>query len=206
MKSREVKEFEQKAYKMNTYKKKNLYRVTKGNSVIVLQRSNKIADINCKMEENTPEKVHEINENREVSTPLKGSNEIHHFSPKNAEKVCLFSDNEIAKDDANFTPDRPKTFSCRRRQNISYFSSGSPKGILRSVPMEFGTPDFHNERTLCETLESTESEISVAEIWSNVSLNSFKNRKSADSEHSDFSSTETDLISKEDGRKRPQKL
>ncbi|GFV66633.1 hypothetical protein TNCV_2594541 [Trichonephila clavipes] len=142
----------------------------------------------------TPEKVYEINENREVSTPLKGSIEIDNFSPKKAANVSFCSQigNEIAKGDVNFTPVRPKTFSCRRRQNVSYFSCESPKGILRSVPMEFGTPDFHNERTLCETLESTESERSVAEIWSNISLNSFKNRKSlsAYSEHSDISSTE----------------
>ncbi|GFQ71830.1 hypothetical protein TNCT_54841 [Trichonephila clavata] len=146
--------------------------------------------------DNTPEEVYEIKGNSEVSTSLKGSIEMDNFSPKKSENVCFCSeiDNGIAKGDVNFTPDRPKTFSCRRRLNISYFSSESPKGILRSVPMEFGIPDFYNARTLWETFESAESEISVAEVWSNISLNSFQNMKPADSEHSSISSTETDSI------------
>lgn len=150
--------------------------------------------------DSTPLEMYEIKENTanqiEMNTPLKCNFEVANFCPKNAENVCFCSeiDDEIAKGDLKSTPDRPKAFSCQRRRKVSYFCSESPKGILRSVPMEFGIPDFCNQRTLPETFELDEPQKSITEIWSNISLSNSKNMESVESENSDISSNEIDLI------------
>ncbi|GFS74341.1 hypothetical protein NPIL_368711 [Nephila pilipes] len=128
--------------------------------------------------DNTPEQMYEIKENSSpqiaVNTPLKYRTEIINSSKYTDEEknICSFSeiDNKIAKDCVKSTPDRPKSFSCRRRRNVCYFCSESPKGILRSVPIEYGTLDFYNQRTLSETFDLVDERIPLTETWSNISL------------------------------------